>query len=100
MKNESVLINSVKYKVRFLKKPDKFMKKHNYCGYVKYGKKEIYVLMKNNKIKDTYCHELVHAYLYEIGMENLNADDQTVEVIAMAVMKIGKLLQKNLIKGE
>ena len=64
--------------------------------YIKKGIEETNETMKGlNKFKENIIkHEIVHAFLFESGMQNYERDEQIVEWIARNIEKINKALEQ------
>lgn len=77
------------YKVKYIEvSNDDFIDKY---GDVDFYKKEIRVV--NNSFKeDTLIHELVHAHLWELGLEEKAQNEEIVNVITKIVIKIMKIV--------
>ena len=56
------------YFVIFVKEKDKFMIENDYIGYCDYANKTIVVLEDENE-QHTLRHEIIHAYMFESGIQ-------------------------------
>ncbi len=56
------------YFVIFVKEKDKFMIENDYIGYCDYANKTIVVLEDENE-PHTLRHEIIHAYMFESGIQ-------------------------------
>lgn len=94
-------ILGTEYDLQIIKKQDKVMKAKNLSGYTDYTSKKIRVL-RFKKESEYDCenldvltaqvlrHELLHAFMYESGMDvgTLFHNEETVDWIAMQLPKI------------
>jgi len=78
-----------KYKLEYLDKKTKYMKKKNLGAFIDYRKRKIKV-MKNQK--EALIHECVHGYLFKIGLERLN-NEEDVELISNIVIHLAKYVK-------
>lgn len=64
--------------------------------YIKKGIKETSETMKGleNFKKNIIRHEIIHAFLFESGMQDYEGDEQIVEWIARNIEKINKALEQ------
>ena len=89
------------YKIKLIKEPDEYMKKHNLIGVCDYDLMEIKVCENwygditgkrtVNSIQNTLLHELAHMFLYETGQDNLN-DERHAELLS----KFSKFIINNI----
>jgi Zn-dependent peptidase ImmA (M78 family) len=79
-----------KYDIIYLKEQDEHMKENDLKGYCDRANKMIYVWDQHNEswVKDTLAHELIHAYLYEIGYDKLD-NETDVEILSKLLRKLG-----------
>lgn len=88
------------YEIKILEKRDSCMLENNSDGYVNYDDKCIYLWKDDVWIKHTLIHEMIHAYLFEAGIEfdyGIHNEDN-VNFIARMIPKISNQFEK--VKGD
>lgn len=88
------------YKIKILENRDSCMLENNSDGYVNYDDKCIYLWKDDVWIKHTFIHEMIHAYLFEAGIEfgyGIHNEDN-VNFIARMIPKISNQFEK--VKGD
>lgn len=81
------------YKVNFFNKyEDEGLEVGECIGYCDFDTKTIAVL-KDFRVKETLIHELVHAFLYEMSLEQKSFDEEMVDTISSIVIRIMKSLK-------
>lgn len=83
-----------KYKINILNKPNKFMKKNNYAGYIDYVDREIFLSADDGNLRDTAIHELVHAWLEANSLHHLNYE-LNVETMTRMFIELEDALYEN-----
>lgn len=89
------------YNVTVLLERDKCMLENNADGYTDFNKKEIKVLTCD-AYNQILRHELVHAYLFEVGMAfgyGIHNEDN-VDFIAMIFPKLNKIFKEANCEGD
>ena len=92
---KKVNILGTKYKVTKLEHVDDYMHENRYEAYITYDKKSI--TLSPNADEQTFIHEFVHGYLYEIGKGSWNNEDD-VEFITKMIVKLNRELTKGVMK--
>lgn len=87
MKTVSIL--GEEYKVHLVEE-DVYSNGKQVCGYCDYENKEIYVDRKNNVRSETLKHEIIHAVLFESGME-FNYGFHNEEVVNYFALQLDKI---------
>ena len=75
-----------KYKIIKLSEREPEMIENNWGAYINYETKEIKIL---NGQEDALIHEMVHGYLYKVGLDRLN-NENDVEIIAKIVQHLAR----------
>ena len=91
----------IDYNVTTLDEKDKCMLENNADGYTDFNKKEIKVLTCD-AYSQILRHELVHAYLYEVGIAfgyGIHNEDN-VDFIAMIFPKLNKIFKEANCEGD
>lgn len=99
-------ILGTKYDLKFIDAPDETMQYCDSCGYMDKTTKQIVVLrlkkdkpcdndMPDKEIKVTVIHEIIHAFLFESGIEfgTLFHNEEMVQWLAMQFSKISQVIR-------
>lgn len=81
------------YKIKiFDKYKDEGLEVGECIGYCDFDTKVIAVL-NDYRVKETFIHEIVHAFLYEMSLEHKSYDEELVDTITSVIIRIMKLLK-------
>lgn len=97
----NINVLGTEYRVTYLEEKDKQMLENNADGYCDFSNKSI-VVIKCQTEKQILRHELVHAYLYECGIDvgyGIHSEDN-VDFIAMIFPKLNKIFKEANCEGD
>lgn len=80
------------YDIKKLNDYDEVMKKKNYDGYVDFSKKIIRYVADKNVLR----HEIIHAFLYESGIDIGTSfhTEESVDYFALQFLKMNEAMKK------
>ena len=72
------------------------------AGKTDFENKHIYFLkdISQEEYKIVFKHEVIHAFLYESGLNKYNKDEMLIDYLAMQWDKLGEIFNKELVDGE
>ena len=94
MKNNKVYILGEIYTVSIVDSMDIYMQERCLCGYCDYIRKRIVVLKNKIDSDETLRHEIVHAFMYESGLDQYRKDEVLVEWVAQMLPRINEAIKK------
>lgn len=99
--SEKVNVLDTTYTINKIKEQDKFMIENNLCGYCDFYEKKIVVLASDTtsekELHVIECHELIHAFLYECGLNDSSdwaRNEELIDWLAIQFPKIQALFEK------
>lgn len=99
--NRKINVLGATYKIEEIKEQDKFMIDNNLCGYCEFYEKKIVVLASDTtsekELHEIERHELIHAFLYECGLNDSSdwaRNEELIDWLAIQFPKIQALFEK------
>lgn len=99
--SEKVNVLDTTYTINKIKEQDKFMIENNLCGYCEFYEKKIVALASDTTSKkelhEIERHELIHAFLYECGLNDSSdwaRNEELIDWLAIQFPKIQALFEK------
>ena len=95
--NRKINVLGATYKIEEIKEQDKFMIDNNLCGYCEFYEKKMQYLLVIKELHEIEQHELIHAFLYECGLNDSSdwaRNEELIDWLAIQLPKINVLFEK------